>query len=557
MGCAFMAEAIESCLGGNVKTRVSKGILALSTLALLLVLGGGFGAAAHRTGVLSERQVAPRLVVLLVVDQLPADLLDRYSEAFTGGIRRLLDGGFQFTRATHDHALTATAPGHATISTGVYPSRHGIVGNDWYEEDEDGIRHQVYSVGDPKSRIVGYNGYEGRSPRNLYRGGLADWIEDVDSDARIVSVSRKDRSAITLAGKTEGEVYWLLQQFGQFATSEYYRRRYPGWVRRFNERVLPKMYTDTIWESRIPSEFVHLARPDTSDHEGARGFSFFPHLARAEATREGERGLNNWRYGVPLPDEAVVEFAKTAIRDRDLGQRNEVDFLAVSLSQADAVGHAYGPKSREQLDNLLRVDRLIGELMAFLDEQVGDGNWVMAFTSDHGVSDVPEHLDPPVQRVSVETLRAVARTAQQTLALGGTPSEIAQRIREAIESHPDVRRVHTFEEIEADQPVDSFARLYANSHLRARAVNQLSRFGVYIQWEPHTLVVPSWVLRTKGASHQSPYYYDRWVPLIFYGAGVEPGRSDRAVATVDVAPTLAALAGIPTPDDLDGEALIR
>ena len=536
-----------------MRIRWSRG-LALFTVGTALVMGGATRTADPGSDSVEAPQATPKLVVLVVVDQLRGDLLSTYSVAFTGGFRRLLDEGFRFTQATHDHAVTSTSPGHATISTGVHPSKHHVVANEWYEIEE-GALVPTSAMADSLAPILGYTGYQGRSSAHLEREGLADWIKAAADDARIISISRKDVAAINLAGKTRGEVYWLLQEFGKFATSQFYADRYPSWVTRFNEKVLPGLYSDTIWESRIPEELLGLTRADTSSWEGAPGHSAFPHLARAEMVREGDRGLNSWRHGTPFPDKAVLHLAMEAIDERNLGQRGEVDFLALSFSQADAMGHGYGPRSREQLDNLLRLDEHLGQLMAFLDEEVGAGKWVMALSSDHGVSDIPELGDPPVQRLGVEDVREALQVAQKTLTDGGAAGDVAQRLRAALEPLPGIRRVFTFDELEVDQPVDSFARLFAHSHYRDRPVNQLGPFGVYIQWKPHSLVAPSWVTRRQGTDHRSAYHFDRWVPMIFYGAGVEPGWSDEAVATVDIAPTLAALARIPAPDDLDGRVL--
>ena len=502
-------------------------------------------------------QATPRLVVLLVVDQLRGDMLAAYSDVFTGGLKRLLDEGYRFTRTTHDHAVTSTAPGHATLATGLHPSRHGIVANEWYEIEDDRFV-PVYSVEDSLNPILGdagdsYAGYFGRSPAKLARGGLPDWIRSFDDDARVVSISRKDVAAILMAGTGGGEVYWLLRESGTFATSRFYETRYPDWVVRFNEEVLPEIYADTVWESQVPDRFLHLTRPDTSDFEGRPGQSFFPHTVPAGLRAWGERGLMSWRYGTPLPDKAVLHMAMEAIDARRLGQRDGVDYLALGFSQTDAVGHAYGPRSREQLDNLIRLDRLVGELIDFLDREVGEGNWVMAFSSDHGVSDVPELLGEPVRRLDDEDVRGVLKTAQEALEANRGSPDVRRRLADALEPLGSIRRVLGADELE--DRADSIAVFFGNSRAPGRLLNELARLGVYIQWEPHLLVAQSWVTRRVGTDHRSPYYFDRWVPLIFYGAGVEAGRSDERAATVDVAPTLAALAGIPAPGDLDGRVL--
>ena len=497
-------------------------------------------------------QATPRLVVLVVVDQLRGDMLAAYSDVFTGGLKRLLDEGYRFTRTTHDHAVTSTAPGHATLATGLHASRHGIVANEWYEIEDDRLV-PIYSVEDSLNPILGHAGYPGRSPAKLARGGLPDWIRAFDDDARVVSISRKDVAAILMAGTAEGEVYWLLRESGTFATSRFYETRYPGWVVRFNEKILPEIYADTVWESQVPDRFLHLTRPDTSDFEGRPGQSFFPHTVPAGLRPAGERGLMNWRYETPLPDKAVLHMAMEAIDARRLGQRDEVDYLALGLSQTDAVGHAYGPRSREQLDNLIRLDRLVGEFIDFLDREVGEGNWVMAFSSDHGVSDVPELLDEPVRRLDDDDVRGVLETAREALVANRGSPDVRRRLAEALEPLGSIRRVLGVDELE--DRADSIAVFFGNSRAPGRLLNELARLGVYIQWEPHVLVAPSWVTRRVGTDHRSPYHFDRWVPLIFYGAGVEAGRSDERAATVDVAPTLAALAGIPAPEDLDGRVL--
>jgi arylsulfatase A-like enzyme len=187
---------------------------------------------------------------------------------------------------------------------------------------------------------------------------------------------------------------------------------------------------------------------------------------------------------------------------------------------------------------------------------VGVDNWVMALSADHGVSDIPELRDPPVSRLGADDVREVLQIAQRTLTSQGTAGDVANRLREALEPLSSVRRVFTFDELEVDQPADSFAQFFANSHVRERPVNQLGPFEIYIQWREHSLVAPSWVTRRQGSDHRSAFYFDRWVPMIFYGAGVESGWSDEAVATVDIAPTLAALAGIQAPNDLDGEVVV-
>lgn len=217
----------------------------------------------------------PSLVVYVVIDQLRGDILERYAPLFSGGFRRLHDEGFRFLSATHDHAKTATAVGHATLSTGVFPSRHGIVGNEWMERTAEGWK-TVYAVEDTLTHILGHPVQEGRSSANLLRGGLADWILAADSGAIIVSASRKDRAAITMAGKTRGNVYWIPENEDRWVTSGFFTGDYPSWVSRINREEMPKIFGDSVWEETMPEDARLASRPDTSVYEGDGIHTFFP-----------------------------------------------------------------------------------------------------------------------------------------------------------------------------------------------------------------------------------------------------------------------------------------
>lgn len=492
----------------------------------------------------------PALVVLLVIDQLPSDLFERYEDLYTGGLRRLLDDGHLFENATHDHANTFTAPGHVSLSTGVYPTRHGVVGNDWYEQ-ENGEWRAVYSLEELDSPILGFPDLPGRGPANITRTGLPDWILANDPEARIVSVSGKDRAAIGTAAQASGEVYWLERYRGVFVTSEHYRDALPRWVSDFNANELPALYSDTLWESIVPADARSRSRPDSSRFELDREHTAFPHRPSDRVDPSNIREMNGWRWrDTPFQDRAVVAFATRALREQELGRRGHVDFLGLSLSAVDLVGHYHGPGSREQLDNLLRLDQELGGFFTLLDEEIGAGRWVLAMSADHGVLEIPEELTAAGEDAQRLTNRD---RADFRAALDGarfTAGDDAGTARDALQDLPFVTAAYTFDEIEGGQSADSFAVLYANSHSRTRVVAFESRSGVYARLRPNTLPWGS-----APATHGSPYLYDRHVPLIFLGGRVPAGRSTERVATVDVAPTLARLLGIEAPSDLDGRVL--
>lgn len=519
--------------------RSSRGLLAVPLLLGAAACGPSPEPAAPPEG--------PALVVLLVIDQLSAELLDRYASVYGGGLRRILDTGFRFENATHDHAGTVTAAGHTTLSTGVYPTRHGLVNNEWFEREGDEWRN-VYSVSDFDAEILGHPDLEGMGPAHIERPGLADWIAARDPRSRIVSISKKERSAIGLSAQAVGDVYWLPETEAEFVTSDAYMSSYPDWVRDFNRTQMPTLHGDTIWESIVPPALASLSRPDTSRWEFDREDTTFPHRASDRVDMSDARALNEWRWDyTPFPDRAIVSLVLEAVRALELGQRGSVDFLGIGLSQTDRIGHTFGPGSREQLDNLLRLDSELGRLFAALDDQVGAGRWLLALSADHGVLEIPEHLaDAGVLagRLTREE-RAQLAARIEAASAGGEWA-----IREAVAALPFVAGAYTFEEIEHGTPADSFALLYAHSHSRTRVVSLAARSGVYVRYQPNFLQV-----NTSATTHGSPYYYDRHVPLIFLGADIPAGVSAERVATVDVAPTLAALAGIPVPDDLDGRPI--
>lgn len=501
-------------------------------------------------------QERPQLVVLLSIDQMRGDLLDRYADVYTGGFRRLLDQGYRFTVASHAHAHTETAAGHATLATGVFPSRSGIVSNDWTQRTGDAWT-PMYAVADSLSPILGVSELPGRSPRNMVRGGLADWIQSADPQARVVALSQKDRSAITLAGRTKGEVYWISPAHARFVTSAYYRSEYPRWVARFNEERMPGLAADSVWEQTSPGWARNLARADSAAYEYDGIHTAFPHLAAVEAGPD-PAARNTWAFDpMPRGDVAVHLLAQEAVEALDLGQRGHLDYLGLSFSSTDYVGHAFGPFSQEQLENLLQLDRLLGELFEFLDREVGRGRWVAGLSADHGVMTTPEHLvasgeDPDARRLSPREVNTALRAAaRDATAGGGSEDEVAERLARLVEERGIVARAYTHRSLTVGEPADSFATLFRNSYFPGRAAGELSPFGVEVRYGYHHLV------RARGTTHASVYWYDRYVPFLLLGAGVRHGSSGAPVYTVDLAPTLAGLAGVPMPDDLDGRRVYR
>ena len=513
----------------------------LSTLAVLALL-----ACARAPEPIAPAQ-PPALIVWITVDQLRGDLLDHYRPVFTGGFRRLLTEGRVFTNASHDHSRTVTAAGHASLSTGVHPSRHGIVGNAWYERSGDRWV-QMSNVGDSSVQTVGA-ALPGVSPRNLMTTGLADWMLSANAGSLVASVSGKDRGAILPAAHVKGHVYWF-EPAGGFVTSTYYRDAIPEWVGRFNAEAVPRYLADTVWTFTAPASGIPLSGPDTAAYESDGTHTFFPHRLSDLTPNRDTATLRAWMERTPLADAAVLEFAQTMVTQLGLGRDGPVDLLTVSVSQTDAVGHEFGPFSREQLDNLYRLDQRLGAFFEFLDRTVGRDRYVVGLSADHGVLTPPE--DPRAIPGSRRLTAAERQAMQQivTTAQASAESNVPARIAAALKGQPAIADAYTTQELMERTPRDSFAVMMRRSLYPGRAGGNFSREGVEA-W------LRSGILGNErtGTTHGSPYWYDRHVPIIFMGPGIRAERVSVRASTVDFAPTLATYARVRYPGDRDGRPL--
>jgi predicted AlkP superfamily pyrophosphatase or phosphodiesterase len=490
------------------------------------------------------------VTVLLVVDQLRADLLDRYDEVFTGGLRRLRDGGFRFTAATHDHSITLTAPGHATLSTGTHPSRHGVVANLWIE---NGV--VVENIVDPSSSAVGAPGRPGTSLDRLMRSTVAEWLEAAHPDARLLSVSGKARAAALMMGRAAGTVLWFDAGAGRFVTSETWAEEYPDWVDGVHRDELAALMAERVWDLELPDGSRRLARADEVPYEADGVHTTFPHAFEDVAESWGGDWAA-WWASTPALDRATLLVAMAGIEGEELGVDDVPDLLMISLSGTDRVGHEYGPRSLEQLDNLYRLDTELGAFMDWMDARFGSDGWRMVLTADHGVADAPEQAEADgraglrvgmVEAVEFEGRLSAAATAPDT-----DPAALPEALARAAVDVPWIEQAWTFEELLAagGESPDSFTVLQSRSTYPSRLTGLLGQQGIEMRFYEGSLL---WTV-PRGTTHGSPYMYDRHVPFVVFGAGVPGGRHDGGVATVDVAPTLARLLGIEAPEDLDGVA---
>jgi predicted AlkP superfamily pyrophosphatase or phosphodiesterase len=304
------------------------------------------------------------LVVLIAVDGLRADLLDRYDAAFQGGFRRLRDTGLRFEEAWIDHAITVSHAGHVTLATGLLPSHHGIVDAAFYVPSGDS-RVLIDAVEDTTEAILGRPDLSGVSPRKVLRDGLSEWIMHADPDARSLAVGSGNVSSLLYTFHAPANVYWY--RSGKYVTSTYYSSAYPAWVEQFNSDRLPGyMEASTRWQNSVPASFHHLARADQAAFEGDKVHTTFPHAFEEELAdaiaQNPQVALARWFRWTPSLDEATLMLARSGLEAMTLGQRDATDCLSIVLSMVDSNSHYYGPLSLETFDTLMRLDKALGEL---------------------------------------------------------------------------------------------------------------------------------------------------------------------------------------------------
>lgn len=541
-----MRPTERSAIGSAVKEgdrnflgRLIAALTALSTLA------GCAGAQSSANRPAADTK--PTLVVLITVDQMRGNYFDRFGSQLTGGLARLSRGGAWYSNAHHDHAITETAPGHATLLSGRFPRSTGITAN-------------RVGVIDSTSPLIG-SGVMGASPLRFRGTTLVDWLIASDRRTRALSISMKDRGAILPVGRSKQEVYWYPGN-GLFTTSRYYRDSLPAWVQAFNARHLPQKYAGKVWTLLLPDS----AYPEADDQsvEGTGAEILFP-KALPDDSASAASGVRT----MPFMDELTVAMALDGVNALGLGKGPHTDVLAVSLSATDLVGHRYGPDSRELHDGILRLDRTIGRFIDSLYRLRDSSRVIFALSADHGVGTVPELAfsrgDQGATRVNPATLYDYLMKQATTVgaprnaidfdlqllfidrtALGqakvNTDSLVAA-FRDSALKVPGIARVDRYRALMADTAKDPIAR---------RWVHQL---GDARNLELVVTLTPSSLWGTTIASHGSPYDYDSHVPLIFYGPGFAPGRHNEFVRTVDLAPTLAARLGVRPLETLDGVAL--
>lgn len=540
---------------------------AAALLAVVILAGQGSVAQSTQPAPASR---GPKLVVLISIDQMRGDYIDRYQHQWTKGLRRLLSEGAWFRQADYPYYNTVTCAGHASISTGTVPAVHGMVLNQWWERNNsrlvsctDDDREQLVTYGIPVRGV-------GHSARNLVTNTLADEMRlQLAHAPRVVSISLKARSAITLAGHKPDAVIWLDEADGEWVTSTAFARTPTGFFADYIARHPLRGEMGRKWERSLPLDrYVYDYSADNRQRI-ALVTKEFPHIVKGTGAEVGGAFTDAWESS-PHSDEYLNALARLSIDALKLGRGTGVDFLAISFSALDKVGHDFGPDAHETQDVLIHLDSQLGLLLDTLDRQVGKDNYVIGLSSDHGVAPVPERVKAlgfEAGRISTAAVgRAIDEVLNRELGPGSYRTRVIyndiyfnegvylklsqnakamEAVLDAVRKTPGVWRIYRKEELSAADPL---ARAAALSHYEGRSgdIKMLGR--------------AYWITSSSTTTHGTGHRYDTRVPVVLYGHGVRKGEYLEPAAPIDIAPTLAHLIGVTLPDAtgrLLTEALIR
>ena len=518
-------------------------------------------------------QDRPRLVVGITVDQMRQEFLYRYEKKFgPGGFRRLMNDGFMLKNAHYNYVPTYTGPGHASIFTGTTPAVHGVIGNDWYEKDS---QRMVNCVGDERQKPVGVEQGRGAvSPWRMLSTTITDELElATQRKAKVIGLSMKDRGAVLPAGHMPDGAYWFDSPSGRFISSTYYKPGLPSWLEKFNNLKLPEQYIAREWKTLYPIEQYEESGPDNSPYEarikGPDQTPTFPYKPKEiRGAKTGYEILISTPFGCDL----LTDVAKAALEGEEMGADGITDFLAVSYSTPDYVGHAMGPNSVEVEDIYLRLDKNLEDLFNTLDRSVGAGNYVVFLSSDHGVADIPAELLSYKIPAGVLVQAPVIKGLTDFLKPYFGERKIIEQISngQLFLNHEaftgDLRSAGIDLLVATElisqylESVDGIAAVYSATTLRNANFSEGGLKGSLVRGFHHkrsgdiaVVLEPQWFEGGElGTTHGSAYAYDTHVPVLFYGWGIAKGSSVDYHTITDIAPTLSVLLRIKFPSGTTG-----
>ncbi len=509
----------------------------------------------------------PKLVVGLVIDQMRWDYLYRYEALYSpNGFKRLLKEGFTAENTLIPYLPTYTAVGHTCIYTGSVPAITGIVGNNWYDPYE---QKGVYCTDDSTVNTVGNTGKAGKmSPANLWTTTITDELRlATNFKSKVIGVALKDRGAILPAGHSANAAYWY--DAGKWISSTHYMTALPGWVTKFNDKDLAGKYMGNDWNTLLPADKYDLSTEDDKPYENTiRGEKTvtFPHKLSAIDAKDKYEAFRT----TPFANSFTFDFAKAAVENEMLGKNSVTDFLAVSISSTDYVGHTFGPNSVEIEDTYLRLDRDIADFLNYLDVKIGKGNYTLFLSADHGAAHIPSFLaehnipggafeDAGILKelnTKIEEKFAVKKAVQTVMNYqvylnkkgiqeqGKTIDEITGFIIGTLKAKDFIINAVELDELQEASLPQPQKDMMINGYNPKRSGDIQFTFkpGYFDGW-------------TKGTTHGAWNPYDAHIPCLFFGWGVKPGKTYRTTSMADIAPTIAALLKIQMPNGCVGKVI--
>ncbi|HJN54065.1 MAG TPA: alkaline phosphatase PafA [Flavobacteriaceae bacterium] len=513
---------------------------------------------------------SPKILVGVVVDQMRYDYLTRLSNKFSNdGFNRLINQGFNCTNNHYNYVPTVTGPGHSSIATGSSPSINGIVGNNWYDRN---IKEEIYCATDLSYENIGGNAYYGKkSPNNLLTLTFADQNRITNKmKSKTISISIKDRGAIFMGGKNANAAYWFYgKNKGEWITSSYYMNDLPSWVREFNE---PENISSFInrWELLHDLKRYDLRREDDNDFEKlfkGKDNSSFPYLT--EALMEENDGFDMISE-TPFGNSMTTDFAIAAIEGEKLGEDDFTDVLTISYSSTDYIGHNFGVFSLETEDTYLRLDLEIKRLLDYLDKKIGKNNYSLFLTADHGALEVPAYLNSKgMKAMSVDKYKFIKSVSKYLAETFGSKRMIEhsvnnniyinyevvksldlkldvvkQKIVNHLNTYDFINSAYSLDEIITASKLTNYQELIKKGYYPERSGD------IVFVLEPNVIIYGD-----RGTTHGSGYDYDTHVPLIFYGNGINKGKTSVRTEITDIAPTINELLGIENSSAYSGKIL--
>lgn len=517
----------------------------------------------------------PKLVVGIVVDQMRQEYLYRFSDKFgQKGLKRLMNDGFMVKNAHYNYMPTVTGPGHASVYTGTTPAVHGIIGNEFYDKKS---RKFVNCVEDANQKIVGTATAEGDvSPWRLLSSTVTDELKlFTQKRSKVIGISFKDRGAVLPAGHLADAAYWYDGKSGKFISSTFYMSKLPDWLTKFNDQNLAEKYLSQDWNTLLPINQYVESGPDDTPYErkfSGQEKSTFPYKTSQLRVKGSYEFLSN----TPFADDYLTELAKSAIVNEKMGKHDVTDFLCISYSATDAVGHRTGPNSVEVEDMYLRLDKNIEDLLAHLDKEVGNGNYTLFLTADHAVADVPQYLKDNKLPSGYFSDGQLESKLNEYLGMYYPGKKYIENIsngqiflnHDAFNQDPKSAGIDKIVVTEVIgrylMTIDGVANYFNEATIRDGDYNEGGIKGFIIRgYNPRRsgdiafALEPGWfdAVSVQGTTHGSSYSYDTHVPMLFFGKGIKKGSSVRYHPITDIAPTISALLQIKFPSGATGQPI--